>query len=129
MQSARQQRIRVLLADDHRVVRQGFRLILTQQPDIDVVGEASSGREAADLAVRLEPDVVILDIAMPAMSGIDLQRELQCRGYAIPIVFITAQQDEAVRGRVIAYGAVACLSKPLSEVALLEALDALFGKT
>ena len=67
---------------------------------------------------------LILDIAMPGMSGPDLQRELQRRGTALPVVFITAQGDEAVRPRLLEQGAVDCLFKPFSDSALLTALDA-----
>jgi FixJ family two-component response regulator len=67
---------------------------------------------------------LILDIAMPGMSGPDLQRELTLRGHEIPIVFITARADEGVRPRVLELGAVECLFKPFSETALLEALNA-----
>ena len=67
---------------------------------------------------------LILDVAMPGMSGPELQRELTRRRHEIPIVFITAQCDETVRPRVLAQGAVACLFKPFSETALLEALHA-----
>ena len=67
---------------------------------------------------------LLLDIAMPGMSGPELQRELTRRRHEIPIVFITAQCDETVRPRVLAQGAVACLCKPFSETALLEALHA-----
>jgi DNA-binding NarL/FixJ family response regulator len=74
MDSTKSQRIRVLLADDHRVVRQGFRLILSQQPDVDVVGEASGGREAVEMCIRLEPAVVIMDIAMPDVNGVEATR-------------------------------------------------------
>src|ERR1700726_1074178 len=70
-----------------------------------------------------ETRCLILDIAMPGMSGPDLQRELKLRGQHIPIVFITANRDEAVRPRVLAQGAVACLFKPFSDTALLEALN------
>jgi FixJ family two-component response regulator len=66
---------------------------------------------------------LILDVGMPGMSGPELQRELQLRGNHIPIVFITANRDEAVRPRVLAQGAVACLFKPFSDTALLEALN------
>ena len=66
---------------------------------------------------------LILDIAMPGMSGPDLQRKLTLRGQEIPIVFITASRDEGVRSRVLALGAVACLFKPFSDTALLEALN------
>jgi FixJ family two-component response regulator len=66
---------------------------------------------------------LILDVGMPGMSGPELQRELKLRGQHIPIVFITANRDEAVRPRVLAQGAVACLFKPFSDTALLEALN------
>jgi FixJ family two-component response regulator len=69
---------------------------------------------------------LILDIAMPGMSGPDLQRELTLRGERIPIVFITAHGDETVRPRLIEQGAVECLIKPFSDTALREALDAAF---
>lgn len=67
---------------------------------------------------------LVLDVAMPDMSGPELQRELRLRRYSIPIVFITAQRDEAVRPRVLGEGAVECLSKPFSDTALLAALHA-----
>lgn len=67
---------------------------------------------------------LILDIAMPGMSGPDLQRELKLRGQEIPVVFITAQKDEAVRSRMLEQGAVECLFKPFSDTALLDALNA-----
>jgi FixJ family two-component response regulator len=69
---------------------------------------------------------LILDIAMPGMTGPDLQRELQRRGLEIPIVFITAHRDETVRTRMLQHGAVECLFKPFSESALVEALEAAF---
>jgi FixJ family two-component response regulator len=65
---------------------------------------------------------LILDVGMPGLSGPELQRELKLRGQHIPIVFITANRDEAVRSRVLAQGAIACLIKPFSDTALLEAL-------
>ena len=66
---------------------------------------------------------LLLDVAMPGMSGPDLQRELKVRRQEIPLVFITAQTDEAIRSRVLEQGAVACLLKPFSEVALLDAIN------
>jgi FixJ family two-component response regulator len=73
-----------------------------------------------------ETRCLILDIAMPGMSGPDLQRELTVRGQQIPIVFITAQADETVRARLLEQGAVECLFKPFSDMAVLEALNAAF---
>jgi FixJ family two-component response regulator len=73
-----------------------------------------------------ETRCLILDIAMPLMTGPDLQRELTVRGHEIPIVFITAQADETVRQRLLEQGAVECLFKPFSDTALFEALNAAF---
>jgi FixJ family two-component response regulator len=73
-----------------------------------------------------ETRCLILDIAMPGMTGPDLQRELTVRGQQIPIVFITAQADETVRARLLEQGAAECLFKPFSDMALLEALNAAF---
>ncbi len=67
---------KVLLADDHRVVRRGFELILSTQPDLEVVGEASNGREAVELAERLQPDVVVIDVSMPELNGIEGTRRI-----------------------------------------------------
>ena len=70
---------------------------------------------------------LVLDIAMPGMSGLDLQKELKSRGYKIPIIFITAQKDEAFRMRVLEQGAVDILSKPFSDIALRDALNIAMG--
>ncbi len=70
---------------------------------------------------------LILDVSMPGMSGPDLQEELARRGHAVPIVFITAQQDDGVRPRVLAAGALACLFKPFSDTDLLDAVNAAVG--
>jgi len=72
-------------------------------------------------------ECLILDIAMPGMSGPDLKRQLDLQGRAIPVIFITAARDEAVRPRLIEQGAVACLFKPFSDTALLGALKTAFG--
>jgi FixJ family two-component response regulator len=76
-----------------------------------------------------ESSCLILDIAMPGMTGPELQRELTQRGQAIPIIFITAQKDEAVRSRMLESGAVECLFKPFSDRALLDALNAVFRES
>jgi DNA-binding NarL/FixJ family response regulator len=86
--------IRVLVADDHTIVRTGIRHVLEGEPGFDVVGEASTGTEAFDLAVKLQPDVVVLDISMPAESGLQIAARL--RGVASPPrVLILSMHDNA----------------------------------
>ena len=122
-----QSRITVLLADDHSLVRRGFRRLLEDDASILVVGEARDGDEAVELAGRLKPRVVVMDCAMPGMSGPDLHRELVRRKQRIPTVFITAHGSEATRPQLIAQGAVDCLLKPFSDTALRDAIDTALG--
>jgi YesN/AraC family two-component response regulator len=68
--------VRVLLADDERLVRAGFRMLLKAEADIEVVGEASDGRQAVEAAARLHPDVVLMDIRMPTLNGLEATRQL-----------------------------------------------------
>jgi DNA-binding NarL/FixJ family response regulator len=88
--------IRVLIADDQSLVRAGFRLVLENHDDIEVVGEASNGEEAVHSAGRLEPDVVLMDIRMPALDGIAATREITARHPAKVLVLTTYDLDEYV---------------------------------
>ncbi|GAA3441493.1 response regulator [Planomonospora venezuelensis] len=91
--------VSILLADDQATVRRGLRLVIGTQPDFEVVGEATDGREAVDAARRLEPDVVLLDIAMPGMSGIAAARELLAAPRPPRIVMLTTYDtDENLEG-------------------------------
>jgi FixJ family two-component response regulator len=113
------------IVDDDESVRESLPDLLRQ---FGFATEAFSSAEAflASKAVD-RTDCLILDVAMPGMSGPDLQRELMRRQLTIPIVFITAQSDEETRSRVLIQGAVACLLKPFSQAALLEALNVALG--
>ena len=115
----------VSIVDDDESVRESLPDLLRQ---FGFATEAFSSAEAflASKAVD-RADCLILDVAMPGMSGPDLQRELLRRQLTIPIVFITAQSDEETRARVLAQGAVACLLKPFSQAALLQALNVALG--
>jgi FixJ family two-component response regulator len=116
---------RLSIVDDDESVRESLPDLLRQ---FGFATEAFSSAEAflASKAVD-RTDCLILDVAMPGMSGPDLQRELMRRQLTIPIVFITAQSDEETRSRVLTQGAVACLLKPFSQAALLEALNVALG--
>src|SRR5580765_310080 len=115
----------VSVVDDDESVRESLPDLLRQ---FGFAAQAFSSAEAF-LASEIVSDTscLILDIAMPGMSGPDLQQELMRRRQEIPIVFITALRDERVRPRLLADGAIECLFKPFSETALLDALDAAFG--
>jgi DNA-binding NarL/FixJ family response regulator len=94
--------IRLVIADDHPIFRDGLRRLLAAEPDFDVVGEASDGREAVDRVRTLRPDVLLLDLAMPAAGGLDTLRELARSGADVRTVLLTASIDredalEAVR--------------------------------
>jgi FixJ family two-component response regulator len=112
----------VSVVDDDESVRESLPDLLRQ---LGFVSQAFSSAEAFLASdARSETHCLILDVAMPGMSGPDLQQELRRRRQEIPIVFITAQGDETVRPRLLADGAVECLFKPFSEAALLDALNA-----
>jgi len=87
--------IRVLLADDQRLVRRGFRMILRAEPDIEVVGEAENGLEAVAAAAELEPDVVLMDIHMPGVAGPEATAEIMRRSPDARVVMLTIAADEA----------------------------------
>jgi FixJ family two-component response regulator len=115
----------VSVVDDDESVRESLPDMLRQ---FGFAAEAFSSAEAflaSDVVARTS--CLILDVAMPGMSGPDLQRELASRRWNIPIVFITASGDKAIRTRVLADGAVECLFKPFSEAALMDALNAALG--
>ncbi len=88
---------RVILADDHGVLREALRLLLESLGDIMVVGEATNGREAVDLAERLKPDVVLMDMAMPGLNGVEATRQLRKRTPAVRVLMLTGYaQDEQI---------------------------------
>lgn len=100
-----QENIRVLLADDHVVVRAGIRQFLEQSPQIEVIAEASNGREACRLLEDLQPDVVVLDIEMPVMSGIEVTRWIRAHGLTLGVLVLTAYDDEPYVQAVLQAGA------------------------
>jgi two-component system, NarL family, response regulator LiaR len=86
--------IQVVIADDHAVVRNGVRDFLEDEPDIEVVGEASNGQEAVDLAIRLQPDVVVMDVAMPELSGVEATKRIRSLAPTVRILALSAFDDE-----------------------------------
>jgi DNA-binding NarL/FixJ family response regulator len=102
--------VRILIADDHDVVRKGVRLVLETQPGWVVVGEASTGREAVAKAIELQPDVVILDISMPELNGLEATRQIRQAGTAAVLVVTMHDSDRMARS-IIEAGASGYLSK------------------
>ncbi len=98
-------RIRILIADDHGIVRKGLRLQLEQNDDFEVVGEATEGREAVRLAEEFLPDVVIMDIAMPNLNGIQATAQLVKKNPQIAVIILSMYSDETYLMRTLAAGA------------------------
>ena len=101
--------IRILLADDHNVLREGMRLLLERQPGFEVVGEASDGRETIGLVEDQHPDVVIMDIAMPNLNGIEATRRITERSPRVGVVILSMHHDESYVIRSLKAGARAYL--------------------
>ncbi|HEX3844056.1 MAG TPA: response regulator transcription factor [Steroidobacteraceae bacterium] len=114
--------IRVLLVDDHAVVRTGFRLLLQARPDVAVVGEAESGEAACQRYVELSPDVVVMDIAMPGMGGIEALRRIRAHDPQARVLALSAHDDPMHARRALREGALGFLSKRSAPEALLEAV-------
>jgi DNA-binding NarL/FixJ family response regulator len=116
--------IRVLIADDHPVVRQGLRTFLGVQEDIDVVGEASDGAEAVSRAEELTPDVILLDLNMPGVDGLTALRELRERGVSARVLVLTSVGERARVLPVVRAGAAGYLYKDVDPHALVQAIRA-----
>ena len=117
--------IRILLADDHTVMRAGLRLLLERQPNLTVVGEAADGRQAVELAERERPDVVIMDIAMPHMNGVEAARQIVNHSPETAVAILSMHSDESYVIRSLKAGARAYLLKDSAEADLLEAVHAI----
>ena len=117
-------KIRIVLADDHSVVRQGFRRILEAQADMEIVGEASNGREALETATKLSPDVVVMDVAMPELNGIEATRRM---GEAAPrtrVLALSMHKDSVYVREILRAGARGYLLKDAVDEDLIAAVRA-----
>jgi two-component system, NarL family, response regulator NreC len=117
-------RIRVLIADDHGVVRKGIAFLLSQEQDIECVGEAGDGREAVQLASQLKPNVVIMDIAMPNLNGIDAAALITREGRT-NVIIVSMHSEEEFLLRALSAGAKGYLLKDSAETELIPAVRAL----
>jgi two-component system response regulator NreC len=116
--------IRILLADDHAMVRQGFRLILSSQADMEIVGEAGNGREAVEMAEKLQPDIIVMDVAMPELNGIEATRKITAGLPRTRILALSMHKDSVYVREILRAGARGYLLKDSIDSDLLSAVRA-----
>ncbi len=114
--------LRILLADDHTLVRQGIRKVLEEQPEWEVVAEASDGREAVRLAEQYKPDVAVLDVSMPLLNGLEATRHITKRVPGTHVLALSMYSDEAYVTQILKAGAIGYLLKDSADVDLLKAV-------
>jgi len=115
-------KIRVLLADDHTVVRQGLRALLQTERDIEIVGEAETGRQAVRLAETLKPDVVVMDIAMPQLNGLEASRQISQQVPSSRVLILSSYSDDEYVQRLTEAGAVGYVLKQAAVTDLVRAI-------
>src|SRR6266404_5159797 len=124
------QKINVLLAEDHTIVRQGFRLLLEGEPDIAVVGEAENGRQAVGQARKLMPDVVVMDIAMPLLNGLEATRQITKEVPSTKVIILSSYSHDEYVQQLTEAGASGYLLKQTAAPDLLKAVrEAIKGNT
>lgn len=114
--------MRVVIADDHGIVRSGIRLLLETQPDLEVVGEAADGIEARDLVVRERPDLAILDVKMPGLTGLQATREIRSQAPDVQVLILSMHDDERYLFEALRAGASGYVLKSQADSDLLDAV-------
>lgn len=120
-------KIKILIADDHAVVREGTRRVLEQEPDLDVIGEAGDGEEAVEMATSLKPDVAIVDISMPKMDGIEATRRIKSTCPSVNVLILTAYDDDQFIFSLLEAGAAGYLLKTVRSRELVDAVRAVYS--
>jgi two-component system, NarL family, response regulator NreC len=118
-------KLKIMIADDHTLVRQGLRKILEERPEWSVVAEVSNGREAVRRALEEQPDLVILDIGMPMLNGIEAIRQITRRAPNIPVLILSMHSDEAYIVQALQAGARGYLLKDSADTDLIRAIEAI----
>jgi DNA-binding NarL/FixJ family response regulator len=116
--------MKVLIADDHGIVRSGLRMLLERQLDIEVVGEASDGVEARDMAIRQRPDLAILDVKMPKLTGLQATREIRAQAPDVSVLILSMYDDERYLFEALRAGASGYVLKAQADSDLLDAVRA-----
>lgn len=119
-------RIRVLLADDHTILRDGIRALLEDQADMEVVGEAEDGLATVKMVAKLKPDIVVMDIAMPLLNGLEATRQIQRDFPQVKVLILTMHENEEYIRQVLATGAMGYILKDAAARELLGAIRAVY---
>jgi two-component system, NarL family, response regulator NreC len=117
-------KLRILLADDHVVMRKGLRALLERQSNLEVIGESENGRETIDLAASLIPDVVVMDVGMPVLNGIEATKTIVTRNPQISVIILSMHVDESYVMRALKAGARGYLLKDSAPADLMSAIQA-----
>jgi NarL family two-component system response regulator LiaR len=120
-------KIKIIIADDHEVVREGTRTLLEREPDMEVVGEANNGEEAIKLIEKLHPDVAILDISMPKLSGIEVTRQVKPRFPSLAILILSAYDDDEYIFALLEAGAAGYLLKDVPAREIVDAVRSVYS--
>lgn len=121
------QKIRVFIADDHALFRDGTRNIITQEQDMEVVGEASDGEEAVNMVAKLRPNVVLMDIAMPKLNGIEATQRIKGQFPGMPVMVLTAYDNDQYVRALIEAGAAGYLLKDIKGTDLINAIRSVYS--
>jgi DNA-binding NarL/FixJ family response regulator len=117
--------LRIIIVDDHAVVRRGVRALLESQPGWEIAGEAATGREAVDLAKRLQPDVVVLDLSLPELNGLDATRQILKESPRTEVLVLTMHRSEELARNVLQAGARGYVLKSDADQSLIAAVESL----
>src|SRR3990172_4173992 len=115
-------KIKILVVDDHAIVREGVRMILAKEGDLEVVGEAGDGQQALDLTERAQPDVVIMDISMPGMGGIEATQTIRAKHPEVQVLALTMHEDESYVFQLLRAGASGYVLKRAAAQDLVQAI-------
>ena len=116
--------IKILLVDDHTILRQGLRALLELENDMTVIGEAEDGRAAVEQTRQLKPDVVVMDIAMPLLNGIEATRQIMCLPHKINVIVLSMYDDESYIRQALTAGAMGYILKDAVARELIDAIRA-----
>lgn len=119
-------KIKLLLADDHAVLRAGLKTLLNAQPDIEVIAEAADGKETVRRSLEMAPDIVIMDITMPGLSGLEATREIKKHNPEIKVLVLTVHEDESYLYQMLRAGASSYVPKKAADTELLDAIRATY---